>query len=153
MAAQSPTGGDSETQGLSVARVANELVHSEEFIVRAATAAKAAGVNASSGMPLMWAQAADFCDEMAHFEASSADVLFLYQTLLGRGPETSEVQSRRKQPISVLSLTVEILRSDEFRKKSDFLGPVRAKRGEGYITLVSTQVARCQQSCFLLELH
>jgi len=70
-------------QGLSLAQVADELLRSEEFVSRAAADAQAAGIDASSGKPLMWAQAAEFCDELTHFAATPADIRYLYNRLLG----------------------------------------------------------------------
>jgi hypothetical protein len=124
--------------GLSVAQVADELLQSDEFVKRAATAAQAAGVDASSGKPLMWAQAADFCDELSHFAASSADLRYLHSKLLGDAPEQSALQSHREQPVNVLSLVVEILHSDEFvNSVADPTGPGTARaQSAGYMALV-----------------
>lgn len=125
-------------QGLSAAQVADELLQSEEFIERAATAGKAAGVDASSGQPLMWAQAAEFCDELSHFAATSADLRYLYNKLLGHAPESLAIKTHREHPANVLSLVVEILRSDEFLNSlADPTGPGAARaRDAGYLTLV-----------------
>ena len=127
-------------QGLSVAQVADELLQSQEFIERAATSAKAAGFDASSGKPLMWAQAADFCDELSHFAATSADLRYLYIKLLGRAPDNLTIATHRERPTNVLSLVVEILHSDEFlNSTADQIGPgaVRAQNA-GYLALVRT---------------
>ena len=125
-------------QGLSLAQVADELLQSQEFTERAATAAKTAGVDASSGKPLMWAQAADFCDELSHFAATSADLRYLYTKLLGRAPDNLEIENHRERPTNVLGLVVEILHSDEFLNSlADQTSPgaVRAQNA-GYLALV-----------------
>lgn len=129
------------TPGLSVAQVADELLQSDEFVKRAATAAQAGGVDASSGRPLMWAQAADFCDELSHFAASSADLRYLHSKLLGHAPEQSALQSHREQPVNVLSLVVNILRSDAFvNSVADQTGPGAARaQSAGYMALVRHQ--------------
>ena len=127
------------TLGLSRAQVADELLLSEEFSKRNAEAAEAAGIAASGGKPLMWAQAAEYCDEVAHLAANSADLHFLYNKLLGREPQDFEIKDRMTHPLNVLSLVVDILRSDEFGNSlTDPEGPgVQRVKAAGYLVLVS----------------
>ena len=131
------------TLGLSRAQVADELLISEEFAKRNAEAAEAAGIAVSSGKPLMWAQAAEYCDEVAHLAANAADIHFLYNKLLGREPQDFEVEHRMANPVNVLSLVVEILRSDEFGKSlTDPEGPgAQRVKAAGYLALVSATSA------------
>lgn len=123
--------------GLSTVQIAHELLLSQEFTERAGTAAEAVGVNASSGKPLMWAQAAEFCDELSHLAATPADVRYLYNKLLGHMPDDATIE-RHREPVNVLTLVVNILRSDEFVSSLDDLtgsGLARAQSA-GYLALV-----------------
>jgi hypothetical protein len=125
-------------QGLSAAQVADELLQSQEFIERATTAAKAAGLDASSGQPLMWAQAADFCDELSHFAATTADLRYLHNKLLGHAPDSLAIKTHSERPLNVLSLVAEILHSDEYLNSlADPTGPGAARaQSAGYLALV-----------------